>query len=121
MEEIKQENGFVKFNIISDNGGNAVEIHQIFINEDSREKGLATKFLDLVLEFAEKNGIKKVVTFSSTDPTRETFGKFLVASGFVKTNEANGTGDKWLLEIKDEPKLIKKAVKKAVKKIKGKK
>jgi GNAT superfamily N-acetyltransferase len=97
--------------IIYEEFENEVEIKQIYADE--KRKGVGTEMLEEVIKYAKSINANKVITYSSTDPETQEFGKFLVASGFVKTNEANGTGNKWELEIKEvkeveEVKEIKK-------------
>ena len=96
MEKLTTENGFILYQDDSRLEG-AIELHQIFVNEDSRHKGVGEELLKELKKVA--NG-RTIVTYSSTDPERETFGKFLVAEGFVRTNVQNSTGNQWVLEAK---------------------
>lgn len=109
MEEIKIKDGFIQYELFYDGDELLVELRRIFVPEESRRKGIGTQLLNELVKAA--NG-KKIVTFSSTDPEREVFGKFLVAEGFVKTNRANSTGDMWELTkkvpIKEKEEKIEK-------------
>lgn len=114
MEKITIKDGFIDYEPYYGSEQEIIELKRIFVSEESRHTGIGTELLRELIKIA--NG-KTIVTFSSTDPEREVFGKFLVAEGFVKTNEANATGDKW--ELKKLPKKLE--IKVPVKKTKKKK
>jgi GNAT superfamily N-acetyltransferase len=107
--QIKIKDGFIDYETLN---AEEVELVRIFVPEESRHLGTGTELLKELIKIADG---KKIVTFSSTDPEREVFGKFLVAEGFKKTNEANNIGDKWELTAK-----IKVPVKEKVKEVVGK-
>ena len=105
--KIETKDGHIIYNI--DDGG-IIEVRQIFVKEEKRHQGVGEELLSKL-----PKGV--MVVYSSTDPEREVFGKFLIACGFVKTNEYNSTGDKWIKEPVVEPvKKVKKVVKKVAKK-----
>jgi len=72
----------------------SIEVRTIFVSPYERREGVATQLLEELKKVA--NG-KRITTYSSTDPLKEVFGKFLVASGFVRTTGATNYGDCWEL------------------------
>lgn len=111
--QIKYKNGIAGYE--TENG--IFEMRRILVSEESRHTGIGTELLNQLIEIASGLGFDKIVTFSSTDPEREVFGKFLVAEGFIKTNEANNIGDRWELTTKIKV-PVKEKVKNVVEKVK---
>ena len=95
MEKIIRENGFLDWYI----DGDGIEIKRIFVNEKERHKGIGTEMLGELIEIAKNLKIKKIITYSSTNPEKEVFGKFLIVSGFTRLNTANSIGNKWELAV----------------------
>jgi len=116
MEKIQIKDGFIDYEPLNEQ---EVEMIRIFVPEESRHTGTGTELLKELVKIADG---KTIITYSSTDPEREVFGKFLVAEGFVKTNQSNSTGDRWELTNKVVKVPIREKIEKAVKvKIKKKK
>jgi len=109
MEKIEKNGGFLSY-LPSEIDGEAMELSQIFVDKGLREKGLGSEMFSELIEISKSKGLKKIITFSSTNPDTEVFGKFLVASGFIKLNEANNVGDKWVLDI-DKKEISKEEIK----------
>ena len=112
MERIEKKGGFLLY-LPSNVDGEAMELRQVFVEEGLRENKLGSEMFSELIEISKSKGFKKIITFSSTNPEVEVFGKFLIALGFIKSNEVNNVGDKWILEIdKEKQEEIKTLVKK---------
>jgi len=63
-----------------------IEQYKIFVNPDDRRKGIATSMFKELVKIAKSKKIEKIVVRSTTDPSREVFGKWLIKRGFKRVN-----------------------------------
>lgn len=89
VHTVSKDYGFLKYTIAHDHKkyGNYVELRQIFINQESRKKGLGKEFVLDLIKIAQGLGIKKIYCRSSASK-EEVFGKFMEAMGFEITIES---------------------------------
>lgn len=99
MEQIRHNHGYINY-LDDEKDETALELRQTWVDEEFRQKGIATEMLKELIGIAKKMGRTSLITYSSTDPETQAFGKFLVANKFIKIkDENNSTGDKWKLTI----------------------
>ena len=98
MEKIKNKHGFILY-CDDINVGNTTELRRIFVDEGYRGEGVGSALLKELIKIAKKKGKNTITVYSSSDPEKEVFGKFLVARGFEKMSTYNNYGDQWVLTI----------------------
>lgn len=78
--------GFMRYVIMKDNPehDDYVELRQIFINEEHRQKGYGKKFIRFLVGLAHKEDLKAIYV-CTTAREEQVFGKFLVATGFKRS------------------------------------
>ena len=98
MEKIQKENSFLTY----ENKDNYIELSQIFVEENERQKGVGTELLNDLIKIAKEKNISKICVVSTADETQD-FGKWLVNVGFKNiSNDA----PQWCLEIENIPETI---------------
>ena len=107
MKELRNKGSYLKY-FIEEDSQDFIEIRQIFVEPGERQHGVGTELLEELKKIAIKLGKKRIVTYSSTDPEMQTFGKFLVANNFVKQNTHNNYGYLWELKIYDDTRRMEK-------------
>ena len=125
MEKIEKGKSFLTY----EERDNYIELIQIFVEEEQRQKKVGTELLEKLIKITKNKNINKLCVVSTTDETQD-FGKWLLANGFKNiSNDA----PQWCLEIsnqepvkivvKKEPKIEKivRIIKKKIMKKKKKK
>lgn len=93
MNQIKHNHGYINYRD-DEKDKEAIELYQTWVDEDYRQKGIATEMIKKVIEIAQKNGKNKITVYSSTN-SQDVFWKFLHANDF----EEKHTDSKWVLGI----------------------